>query len=108
MATAAQRAGERIREARKAKGWDLRQLGSAAGLDFGFVGKVERGSLASVPVYERLAVAVGLTLDALFGSQGASLNTASVRAPATRKAPVRGRVVPRSARRPARRSTDNR
>lgn len=99
MATAAERAGEKIREARKTKGWDLRQLGAAADLDFGFVGKVERGALASVPVYERLASAVGLTLDALW--QGTTSSPESAPAPVARKAPVR--VVRRRARRPSRR-----
>lgn len=105
--TAAARAGERIRKARKAKGWDLRQVGEATGLDFGFVGKVERGALASVPVYERLAAAVGLTLDALFDEQDTpSTNQGSVVATHPRKVSAGGGAVRRRTGGPSRRSSE--
>lgn len=59
--------GGRIRAARRGRGWSLRQLGESAGLDFGYVGKVERGmSAAPVTTYALLTKALGITLSHLF------------------------------------------
>lgn len=79
-------AGERIRVAREAKEWGLRDLAREADLDYGFVGKIERGAPASVPVYERLADALGVPLAALFEASARK----SVTPRSRRKAP-RGR-----------------
>jgi transcriptional regulator with XRE-family HTH domain len=104
MITAAERAGDRIRKAREGRGWKLRELADATGLDFGFVGKVERGALASVPVYERLAEAVGLTLDALFDAHGPrSVSTEPTVKGSDRGGSVRSRAS-RRARKPSNRS----
>jgi transcriptional regulator with XRE-family HTH domain len=95
MATAAKRAGEQIRVAREARGWTLRDLARETDLDFGFVGKVERGALASVPVYERFAEALRLPLGALFDSHGSASQPRSASTSRRVKGTTRGGLVRR-------------
>ena len=54
--------GAEIRKRRVARGWTLRQLAAEAELDFGYVGKIERGEVAPVETYFRLVHALGLRL----------------------------------------------
>ncbi len=55
--------GEEIRRMRIGKSWTLRQLAEASGLDFGYVGKIERGEVAPIATYRRLVEALGARLD---------------------------------------------
>lgn len=53
--------------AREGKGWNLRRLGEAAALDFGYVGKIERGeSPATTETLALVCGALGITLASLF------------------------------------------
>lgn len=53
--------GRRIKAARQAKGWTLRELGGRVGLSASAVLAAEGGRLASVETYVRLGVGLGLT-----------------------------------------------
>jgi transcriptional regulator with XRE-family HTH domain len=65
--------GVRIRAARRARDLSLRELGEDTDIDFGYLGKVERGASASLDTYERIAGALGLPLSALFGARQGSV-----------------------------------
>lgn len=103
MATMAERLGGRIREAREARGLSLRGLAEGARLDFGYVGKVERGAEASLTVYERLARALGVSEEELFSAHRAS-RAASAPSRGSRKPLSRGRVDMPRGRQPSGRS----
>jgi transcriptional regulator with XRE-family HTH domain len=63
---AARAIGAELRRLRKARGWSLRDLARETELDFGYVGKIERGADSTIETYRKLADALGLTLSALF------------------------------------------
>lgn len=58
--------GERLREARQAKGWSLRALGEKTGFSASFLSQVELGqSSPSLGSLEKIANALGLSLGAV-------------------------------------------
>ena len=57
--------GAEIRRLREEKGWTLRELASKVGLDFGYIGKIERGENARVETYRSIAAALGISLSTL-------------------------------------------
>lgn len=60
--------GRAVRAARKTRGWTLADLSEAAGLDTGFLSKVERGLKApSVSTVLNLSRALGVPVAQLFG-----------------------------------------
>lgn len=65
---AAELVGAEVKRLRTAREWSLRKLAEAAGLDFGYVGKIERGESASLDTYQRIAQALGISLSALFAA----------------------------------------
>jgi transcriptional regulator with XRE-family HTH domain len=69
-----QAVGREIRRRRAAKKWSLRRLADEAGLDFGYVGKIERGETtnASIESYVAIARALGTTVSALFSAADAT------------------------------------
>ena len=64
----AQAVGGEIRRLRGIRQWTLRHLASKAHLDFGHLGKIERGESASLGTYQRLAKTLGVTIGALFSA----------------------------------------
>lgn len=74
-------AGERLREARRAKRLTLRELADRLEIDFGFIGKVERGRGASIDTYKRIADALGLPLASLFAARKGVVRRPSRRPP---------------------------
>jgi transcriptional regulator with XRE-family HTH domain len=65
-AEAARLIGAEIRRLREARGLTLRQVADATDLDFGYIGKIERGENATVETYRKIAGELGATLSALF------------------------------------------
>lgn len=82
--------GAEIRRLRVAQGRTLRHVAAVAKIDFGYLGKVERGANASMPVYQAIAGALGTHLSVLFAPTG---HPRFVRRPAARH-PIR--QVPQS------------
>lgn len=63
--------GERLRAARAAKGYTLRELAAEIGVSASLLSQVENGkSLASVTTLHALVTALGISLDQLFTSDG--------------------------------------
>ncbi len=63
MADIARQVGERIRAARKARGWTQEELASQAGLHFTYIGAVERGEKnLTIKSLERVTRALGLPM----------------------------------------------
>lgn len=61
--------GQRIRSRREKLGWTVQKLATLAGVDNGFLSKVETGKAgASWETYTKLAGALGVTVDVLFSS----------------------------------------
>jgi transcriptional regulator with XRE-family HTH domain len=58
--------GAEIRRLRLANGWGLRSLAGGSGVEFGRLGKIERGESAGVETYRRIAAALGVSMSALF------------------------------------------
>ncbi len=54
--------GAEIRRLRKERGLTLRQLADAVDLDFGYLGKIERGENARVETYRAIVAELGITL----------------------------------------------
>lgn len=73
--------GAEIKRLRVARGLSLRKLAAATNLDFGYVGKIERGQGAATQTYRVLAAALGATLSALFAVVPASPSIDDKRAP---------------------------
>lgn len=94
-----ERVGSAIRSTRRIQGLSLRGLADRVGLDFGYLGRIERGAPASVDVYERLAVALNLSLAGLFSHPGEVGAVA-----AARKSPLVARRASRAPRQPSNRS----
>jgi transcriptional regulator with XRE-family HTH domain len=66
MANFARRFGERLRNARRRRGWTQAQLAEAAEVGANYVPRLERGEMTpSVESAHRLASALGVALDAL-------------------------------------------
>jgi transcriptional regulator with XRE-family HTH domain len=86
--------GAEIRRLRKARGWGLRRLAAEADVEFGRVGKIERGDGAGVDTYRRLAEALGVSLAALFSV----LDHRRARRQGARSVPVHAATVPYSPR----------
>ena len=62
-----QRLGQRIRALRKARGWTQEELGHRAGMDYKYLGAIERGERNfPVDVLARLASGLGAPVHALF------------------------------------------
>jgi transcriptional regulator with XRE-family HTH domain len=60
------RIGSRLKRERKRLGWSLREAGKAAGVDFGQIGKTEKGQLGiHLDTLYRLSRAYGCTLSDL-------------------------------------------
>jgi transcriptional regulator with XRE-family HTH domain len=57
--------GERLRELRTSRGWTIRQLAMHAGVDHGFISRVERGAYSAprLPTIDRIAQALELSRD---------------------------------------------
>lgn len=67
--------GSSIREARLARGLSLQRVADAAGLSVGLLSQVERGiSSPSVRVLRAICGALGVTVQSLFGEDGAALS----------------------------------
>ena len=67
METLAKRFGRRIKELRKAKSLTQEELGQAAGVDYKYLGEVERGvKTSSFSTIEKLAKALGVDYYELF------------------------------------------
>lgn len=66
--------GDRLRMIRKKKGLSLRALASKAGLSASYLSDLERGTRGAptAPVLERLADALGVSVDALLGRENPS------------------------------------
>src|SRR5687768_10443419 len=63
--------GRRVRNLRKARGLTQEQLGTAVGLDFKYLGTIERGEHApSFDAVERIAQALGVRPHELFTPDG--------------------------------------
>jgi transcriptional regulator with XRE-family HTH domain len=58
--------GPEIRRRREAQSRTLRQLAAVVKIDFGYLGKIERGGAASIEVYDAIAKALGIDLATLF------------------------------------------
>src|ERR1700679_609330 len=62
--------GVRIRQRRTRLGWTVQKLAALAGLDRGFLSKVETGKASgSWDTYVKVAGALGVSVDALFVNQ---------------------------------------
>lgn len=64
--------GHRLKAAREAKGYSLRQLAESTGIDFGYIGRLERGHIAEPGPgrLQRLAEALDIDLEDLYGLAG--------------------------------------
>jgi transcriptional regulator with XRE-family HTH domain len=58
--------GPEIRRRREAQKRTLRQVADAAKIDFGYLGKIERGANASTGTIEAIAVALGTDIASLY------------------------------------------
>ena len=62
-------AGKKIERARRALRLSARQLARTAGIDFGYLRRVEKGASASTALYVRLAGLVGVSVADLFAEE---------------------------------------
>jgi transcriptional regulator with XRE-family HTH domain len=59
--------GEKLKKLRERKGYSMRFVGEALGLDYSYIGKIEKGNLPSLKVLKELVELYGTTLSELFG-----------------------------------------
>jgi transcriptional regulator with XRE-family HTH domain len=59
--------GKKLKELREKKGYSMRFVGEALGLDYSYIGKIEKGNLPSLKVLKELVELYGTTLSELFG-----------------------------------------
>jgi transcriptional regulator with XRE-family HTH domain len=64
--------GHAIQRAREAKGWTLRQLAEEADIDFGYIGRLERGEIRRPGAgrLQRLASALDVDIEDFYGLAG--------------------------------------
>ena len=74
MESIERRFGRRIRELRERAGWSQERFAEACGLHRTYIGGIERGERnVSLVNIERIAVALGMPIAALFADQGVSV-----------------------------------
>ena len=74
MESIERRFGRRIRELWERAGWPQERLAEACGLHRTYIGGIERGERnVSLVNIERIAVALGMPIAALFADQGVSV-----------------------------------
>jgi transcriptional regulator with XRE-family HTH domain len=64
--------GDAIQRAREAKGWTLRQLAEQTDIDFGYIGRLERGEIRrpGAGQLQRLANALDVDIEDFYGLAG--------------------------------------
>ena len=74
MESIERRFGRRIRELRERAGWSQERFAEACGLHRTYIGGIERGERnVSLVNIERIAMALGMSIAALFADQGVSV-----------------------------------
>lgn len=61
--------GDKLRELRTKRGRTLRQVGEAIGIDYSYLGRIEKGKFPSMALLEQLAEYYKIDVSELFGDQ---------------------------------------